>query len=313
MAVCWSQWQASSIFHDVCTPLPHLECRWLRSVRSFLASIQGSIRLDNAYTVEGERTHDIHIIEYAQECGLFTDEDIIIINYCRLYLHLTTVSELLDADGQSIIPSLFHCRHNPQFNPSTYVTLQRRPSDYQVRHKWQRLCREWFDSQGHLARSMRFGNWTKTGERLRRRRQTYTIMHDSRIVYHWKYGCHHEYRQLEEHSVWYHPIGPTEWVPTEGCVPIKVHEHAPDNLIFAHAISNAAAIPYPPHPITFADYVHTQKPWVQHLMGGIRFLYSPYEIIHHVHKHNSHTPLYLVSDGSQRDQNITYGWVFDRK
>ena len=69
---------------------------------------------------------------YARENCRFSDQDLAIINYCRLYLHVTTVSELFDAEGQNIIQDLFECRREPWFNPDTHVTLQNRPSSYQI-------------------------------------------------------------------------------------------------------------------------------------------------------------------------------------
>jgi len=61
-----------------------------------------------------------------------------ILNYCRLHLHVTTVSELFDADGLYVLPHIYQCSREPWFNPSQYITLQRRPSEHQIRHKWQR-------------------------------------------------------------------------------------------------------------------------------------------------------------------------------
>lgn len=313
LAVCWSQWQAgtsTSIFQDVFTPLPHLECRWISSVRAFLTTIQGEIRLDSTHVMEGERRYDIHIMDYAQNCGLFTQDDIVILNYCRLFLHLTTVSEMLDADGRSIIPCLFHCRREPWFNPNTYVTLQHRPSSHHIRYKWQKLCRQWFDSQGQLAISINLGHWTVSGEQLRRQRETYTIPRDPSVVFHWKYGRYHEYRQSDQHPRRYHLVGPTEWLPTARCLPTKAYEHAINMLVLEPPIRQSHPRTRNEHHVTFTDYVSTQPLWVQHLIDGVHFYLGPYEIFHHIQHQDSNTSIYLVSDGSQRDQALTYGWVF---
>lgn len=56
-------------------------------------------------------------MDFAQSCGLFNHKELAILNYCRLYLHVTTVSELFDASGSHIIPDLFYCRREPWFNP----------------------------------------------------------------------------------------------------------------------------------------------------------------------------------------------------
>ncbi|KAG9289770.1 hypothetical protein G9A89_021703 [Geosiphon pyriformis] len=42
-------------------------------------------------------------MDYARLCGLFNEDDLAIINYCRLYLHVTTVSELFDPSGRHML------------------------------------------------------------------------------------------------------------------------------------------------------------------------------------------------------------------
>ena len=134
IAVLWAQWQTGldrSLLDDTTSPIPHLECRWIKSLRAFLRDIQGRFIVDLQLAPIPERKFDIYIMRYAMECGEFNDEDLRIINYCRLYLHVTTVSELFNAAGTRIIPELFKCRREPWFDTQTYITLQARPRDYQ--------------------------------------------------------------------------------------------------------------------------------------------------------------------------------------
>lgn len=133
IALEWAQWQSGhheSIFHDTQTDLPHLECRWLTSTRSFMASIGATFKFAKNLVFHKERTNDLFIMQYARECGLFTTKELIIINYCRIYLHVTTVSELFEPDGRTIISDLFNCRREPWFNSEAYLTLQTRSSAY---------------------------------------------------------------------------------------------------------------------------------------------------------------------------------------
>jgi hypothetical protein len=65
-----------------------------------------------------------------RESRLFHDKGLRIINYCRLYLHITTVLELFDADGIAIMPHMRHCERPPWFDPLQIVTIQRRPSKH---------------------------------------------------------------------------------------------------------------------------------------------------------------------------------------
>lgn len=314
IAVCWAQWQSGlpvSIFDDVTTPIPYLECRWLVSLRTFLSTIKGKIQLDNTYVVSCERNRDIYLMQYASTCGLFTLEDIKILNYCRLYLHITTLSELLEADGRIINFHIFHCHREPWFDQSTYVTLQRRPSEYHLRTKWQKLCRQFVTSEGRLAPLFRLGLWTKSGEKLRRRRETYIDNRTtSRTVFHWRRACYWEYQPSHTHQQHYVPLRPTTWVPTFPCTPIRVQTHSSGLIKLLHQPTHYRAPRPPPSPTSFHDYVHTLSDWEKHLLSGVNLLVSPYEIVHRLHTIDKKKVLYLVSDGSHMGDSITFGWVF---
>lgn len=66
IALSWAQWQSGysvSILEDVETPCPYLECRWLRSLRTFLHDIQAQILVDTPYIPLRERRKDIYIMQ----------------------------------------------------------------------------------------------------------------------------------------------------------------------------------------------------------------------------------------------------------
>jgi len=109
--LAWSQWQAgigSSILHDVKTSLPWLECRWLRSLQDFLGHCGGRLRIDDPFVIPHERHGNIYVMEYAQQSCLFNPTKLTLTNYCRLYLHVTTVPELINAGGTAILPHSFN-------------------------------------------------------------------------------------------------------------------------------------------------------------------------------------------------------------
>ncbi len=126
VALLWAQWQTGhhiSILEDT-RPFPYLECRWINSLRAFLHSINAKIYVDLPLVSSIERSHDQYILKIAHDCGLFTPHDLNVINYCRLYLHVTTLSELFDANGRYIMSDIYQCRREKWFDPNTYITLQ---------------------------------------------------------------------------------------------------------------------------------------------------------------------------------------------
>ena len=312
IAIQWAQWQSGHerpILEDTATPIPYLDCRWIASTRTFLSTIKASLILDQPLVPRTERTHDFYIMQYARDCGLFQSKDLAIINYCRLYLHVTTVSELFDAGGTHILPHAISCQREPWFDSKTYITLQRRPSEYQIRTKWKRLCRQWTTSDGRLAESLTLGKWTTTGQRLRRRRQTYQTNPRPHRVYHWHEGSYWEYVPTADPHV-YQPLSPTTWEPTENCTPITSHETHARNLYLrlsqAHPLLRVRLRP----PTSFHQYVTTLQDWERDLLTGITFELQPYEIHHNIQALPIAASLYLVSDGSQKRHQLSYGWVY---
>ena len=315
ITLLWAQWQSGhhhAILEDPNTPLPHLECRWLTSLRNFLAHIHAQIRVDLHTVASPERRNDLYIMKYARECGLFTDQDLKIINYCRLYLHVTTVSELFDPAGCTLIPELFTCQREPWFNPSTVISLQRRPSDYQIRTKWQKLLRQWATSTGSLAASMDLGEWTVSGQRLRRYRRTYVSPTDYTRMYHWNDNCYWEYFQDAHQTMKYVPTRATNWRPSiESCIPINVIIHQDGTLTrLQRNIADATTRPQCRPPTTFQAYIAALPEWERHLLQGVTLFLRPYELTHQIAQLPTTGHLLAVSDGSLRGATITYGWVF---
>jgi hypothetical protein len=104
--------------------------------------ISAKLKLHQPFITEPERTTDIYIMEYVIRSKAFPEDDIKIINYCRQHLHVTTISDLLDASGKKLLPHIIQCRRPPWNDPEQYIILQHRPSLYQIRHKWRKFLRE---------------------------------------------------------------------------------------------------------------------------------------------------------------------------
>ena len=313
IATLWAQWQAGtsfSIFEDTSTPIEYLECRWLPSLRKFLSRIAARIIVDIPLVPPPERQNDIYIMDYASSCGLFNDKDLPIINYCRLYLNITTVSEMFDADGIHIIEPLFQCRREPWFNPDSYITLQKRPSEFQIRMKWQRLCRQWTTSMGTLGASFNLGPWQTPGHLLRRRRRTYYEPQKPNTLYSWHQTSYWEYKRDDHRHEVYHLHQATSWAPTNGSSPIDVQNNEDESLTISgtvptRATSESTTSPFP----TFHEYIQTLQPWEQFLFESVRLEANPHDIVASIDQLPENSRLLAVSDGSQKGSHISYGWV----
>ena len=86
-AVTWTQLNAGasySNFQQVQTALPHLESKWLNSMRDFMATINANMELDNTGVPMILRQHDAYIMDLILDSAQFTPMQIRRLNYCRL-------------------------------------------------------------------------------------------------------------------------------------------------------------------------------------------------------------------------------------
>ena len=152
IAVSWAQVNAGvswSIFDDVTTPLPHCESKWFLSVRSFLASIDGKLRLDDPYIPAPQRVNDTHIMDYVLASGQFKPNAIKQINYCRLYLQAVTVSDVTEASGFCLFPGIGKGQESPWMSTNNWhYTNQSKPSTASWK-QWQKAL-DLFSTDGLL-------------------------------------------------------------------------------------------------------------------------------------------------------------------
>lgn len=311
--LAWHQWQAgisASILVDVTTPLNYLEGRWLPSLRQFLCHIGGQIRVDEPFIAPVQRVGDFHIMSAAIDSNDFDEQDLLILNYCRLYLHVVTVSDLFNATGNRIMPHIWECHRPPWFDPNQIVTLQRRPSLHQIRHRWQKLLRMWCFDDRHAGENINLGQcWLHPGNRLHLRRETYLIHGPYPTIYHWSGDNYWEYRFLPASDNFIRH-NPTTWTPTHESIPVDAYFDSVTTL----RLSEFPAVPLPPCPPTFSrdfdDYVRLLPSWEQSLLSDLHFVLEPHEIMATISTMDLADSILLVSDGgSIPDITMSFGVV----
>jgi hypothetical protein len=112
IALSWNQLMAGvswPILQNVTAPLPHLETKWMPSLWDYLSSIDSQIELDldKPFLYPIQRKHDFHIMDCVLESGKFKPREVRMLNYCRLFLGVTTISDVASADGKDIDRTMF--------------------------------------------------------------------------------------------------------------------------------------------------------------------------------------------------------------
>ena len=313
--VSWVQWQAGtekSILEDTSNPLPYLESRWLPSLRQFLSTINGTIILDNNCVQPHEREGDAHIMDMASKSGEFDASALRILNYCRLYLHVTTISELFNASGTKLLQHMFECEKPPWFDPQTRIILQRRPSNYQQKYQWQRFCRMLCTSTLQAGEAIRLGHWSQRTTKHRLRREAYLQTTGTHTIFVWhnaSYWIAHPHPTNHHQVTLKHAV---EWTPNDQCEPIDVQKLSTKRYITQRNPNHKPTpqtTPAPPQDLE--DYIITLPPWEQDIMHHITWLQQPFAIMHQLQNHwSSQDKLLVVSDGSSIDhKTMSYGLV----
>ena len=90
--LAWAQLETGMGFpllNEPSFPVPHLECDWLQSIRTGMASIDARIEIHAPMVYLPRRMDDSHIMDGISLCKIFTKTEVRRINACRLYLQVT--------------------------------------------------------------------------------------------------------------------------------------------------------------------------------------------------------------------------------
>jgi hypothetical protein len=137
ISVVWTQYSVGtsiSFLIDVQSRLPHMELKWLQSLREYLQFVGGTIELDNPYIPKLERTHDYFIMDAILQSNKFTDKEIQWLNCCRMYLQVVTIFDITKANGSQLDPDMLKGKHARYSSRSRWHKFrQERPSE----KRWQ--------------------------------------------------------------------------------------------------------------------------------------------------------------------------------
>jgi hypothetical protein len=106
IALSWNQLMLAGvgwpILKNVTALLPHLETKWILSLRAFLCSIDSEIDIDTLFLYPPQCEHDVHIMDRVIDSGKFKPREVRMVNHCCLFLGVTTISHVATADGKDI-------------------------------------------------------------------------------------------------------------------------------------------------------------------------------------------------------------------
>ena len=302
IAVSWFQSQVGvsySFLENVHTPLPQLESKWLKSLRTFLASINAKLRLDNPYLPKLQRLHDFCIMDAIHESGKFTPAEIRKLNYCRLYLKAMTVSDLTSIDGRSLDNSKLSGNHS-LLSSFTHGTVIHQESPSEMTWKlWKKANRLWSHPDGKLRQFL--GDWVLPLHQMHQRHPAYWLSGKLwvRIQDHYVKcvpASDRVFQELPFSCVW-------ESLPSLA-VPIFALQSSPG---FWKIVQHSYILEVNPPPCagTFAQFIASLPNWEMELLQHVELEADPFSVAVAL-EHGVRG----VSDGSDWHQiQGSFGWT----
>ena len=109
----WDQHVAGtskSIFQDTGSSIPQLQNeKWILTLRHFLHQSNLQLHLPQLKLVKCQRNQDRVIMDLVTNTSQFTAQDIQFINRCRVYLRITTIADITNAQGTHITRNSYNC------------------------------------------------------------------------------------------------------------------------------------------------------------------------------------------------------------
>jgi len=157
-ATAWTQYALGtsvSFLTDVTTALPHMEAKWLASLRQYLATVSGRIELDHTYIPRLERINDRHIMDLVLQSHRFTPKEIRMINYCRLYLQAVTISDVTTATGRDLDLTMLQGMRSRLSSKTKWHHFNQSKPSTKAWKLWRRANGLWSRDNGTLTEPLR--------------------------------------------------------------------------------------------------------------------------------------------------------------
>ena len=299
---------------------PELDCSyatvegdWVQSVREFLAHVNCTLHLKKAWKPKHQRVNDRFLMDQTDDLG-FSNNDLIKINRCRVYLQVLTLADITSGDGQHLLPgAMAGNREQLQTwnTPNLRWPRQAKPDSSHWR-LWRRLLRSFLQpSRAHSNRRLQqpLGRWLLPSDSMYRQWIFWTNETTLWICtpHHWlsTTDLQLSHRTITaptlstQHSMDApppdtHPITPrettTHWTWERSSTP---HHMAPSS----------------PPKFYFFDTDIALHPWEYELLRDIdeEHGFSTENLISAL---QSNSPIYIVSDASvSHDNQGRFGWV----
>ena len=304
ITVSWAQYcsgTGTSIFIDTATKLPHLESHWLKSMRQYLNAIQGRLEIGSEFVPKLQREHDSFIMDAVLLAGeMFKPAEIRMVNYCRMYLRVSTVADISNAAGTHIDLGMYKGAESAiNTNSKWYHVHQKRPNA-RAWHQWRRACRLLSTKQ---QLHTRLGAWVVPAVEIRRQ-WNYWQDRTSDILYHRQLdGTFNAHVRLT-HDYDDEATSADVALPPQS-VPVDISATDQTWRVHPHYSQWHQPLPPPEPSMEIVSYMQNLKPWERELFTGLTLKVPQQQLFQILQEED----VLIASDGSQKGTKASFGWV----
>ena len=303
--VTWANYSVGtsvSLLEDVSTPLPHLEAKWLRSIRDYLHHVGAWIDLDDAGVAPIERENDDYIMDLIIQSNEFKPAQVRMLNYCRLYLGAVTLSDLTTTAGIYLDNAKLNGHISRMSNDTRWLKIyQSRPAEAQWR-TWRKANLLWSNKKGRLHQLL--GKWLRSNDERRIVSPAYTYGNTLAL------RVQDEFQLYDVDETGRQVVSPTTCSNIRyedlhpNANPTEVYE-SPDGH-WTRKTPTSVLVPEPtPTYNSFKSYVYTLQPWEADLLQHVELNLDPTYLCFDLQIY-----LYGGSDGSvQMGTHGSFGWM----
>ena len=138
----WSQkimGTTNTLFMKPHIPVPSLQVeQWITTLRDFLSKSNLKLRIPELEGVHIQRYNDQALMDIALNDKNWSNQDLLCINRCRIYLHVETIADITNAYGTELLSSSYFCMEEGRVTDNTLWPYQPRPEPHH-RTKWQKF------------------------------------------------------------------------------------------------------------------------------------------------------------------------------
>ena len=291
------------------TPLTYLTDCWVLSLRQFCAAHNISIRAARNKVPAISRAGDQLLMDIAITLGM-TRQELTDLNLARIFLHVTSISDIARADGRTIHPWIWRGRRIPNRSSQMTFARQQQPTPYQF-GLWRKLLHSVLSpdsTSNNLLLLQCLGPWTAPSnmvwgammhESTLYRRDPFSHSGERNVAVHFPRSMHNSTAQFFENPPdWYTATIPALATPAD---------LTGDQILSATtATLEFESIPAPAK--TFQAWVSQLPPAEKRMLSSIYFAQcdAEYMLLQYL---QLDCTLFIGTDGGKRHHNGSYSWI----